>query len=144
MAEYDPDTHFLNSTLSRTAVQGTAFHEQSYTFDRVGNLTSRRVHGLQATPQEADTYGYDAANRLPTRNNTAIATYDCVGRIQWQAGVGDFTYAGTGGGVRPHAVTATSTGGHSVAYDANGRMTSRSVGQLTGAVTWTSFNVSVQ
>ncbi len=105
----------------------------SYTFDALGNLTSRNdvVNSL------TETFQYDAFNRLKQANidSVGIKTWDYngLGNITSKDGYTDYTY-GTAGS-RPHAVTAAR--GTTYAYDANGNMLSG--GGRT--ITWNSANL---
>ena len=129
--DYDPNTHWVTQIRSQKAALGGDFHRQSYGYDVFGNLTARQVHGFQST---ADTYGYDSAHRLKSRNGTNLVNYDGAGRITWKQNVGTYSYAG----IAPHAVT--SAGGRSMAYNANGSMTTRNLSGTQGSIDWTRFN----
>ncbi|HWK99409.1 MAG TPA: FG-GAP-like repeat-containing protein, partial [Parapedobacter sp.] len=98
------------------------------TFDLVGNLISRTrsVQASGALPAKtlAETFGYDALNRLTsiaaTGHATQTQTYDIAGNILNKTGVGSYTYGA--GNAGPHAVTAAGSATYS--YDVVGNMTS--------------------
>jgi YD repeat-containing protein len=98
----------------------------SFTWDEVGNLTSRANHLIGKT----ENFGYDALDRLTSAQvvgQTAVnVDYSASGRITQKSDVGSYTY---GSSAHPYAVTAA--GGASYGYDANGRMTSRGGKTLT-------------
>ncbi len=100
-----------------------------FTFDRLGNLTSRGDlnRGL------SESFGHDNLNRLTHVNGLPAASYDAKGNILTKAGMaGSYAYSGVGAG--PHAVT--SAGGVSYSYNGNGGMTLRGA----DSVNWTAFN----
>ncbi len=136
----------LASIKSGFSAGGVELQDLGYTFDNLGNLTSRtdayRTHQGAGSPTTAliETFGFDTLNRLVSRNGATIATYAANGNITWKrdvAGGGSgYTY-----GARPHAVTNAFN--YTMGYDANGLMASRTkTGQSTPwSFTWTRSNM---
>ena len=115
-----------------TTAGGAQRMDLAYSWDKVGNLTSRS--DLQQAKTEVFTY--DPLHRLETATlngtQTLSVNYSAAGRITSKSDVGSYTY---GNANKPYAVTAA--GGVSYGYDANGRMTSRG----GAAITWTSYDL---
>ncbi|MEX0941675.1 MAG: RHS repeat domain-containing protein [Pseudomonadales bacterium] len=116
---FDADTGHLNSIVSLSGV----LQDLAYSFDELGNLTSRS--DTTYTNNFTESYFYDALNRLTatssaTANNLTL-TYDAAGNIKTKSNLqSGATYHYGSSTVRPHAVT--SVGGISYSYDANGNM----------------------
>ena len=139
---FDPNTGLVQQIRAGVSDSVANF---SYTFDTIGNLTSR-----------ADTYQgytekfcYDVLNRVTnyavastcTGTGTKTVAYNDIGNITSKSDVGTYSYP-TPGSARPHAIssiTGTVNGvvNPSYTYDANGNMTA-GAGRT---VTWTSFNM---
>ncbi len=113
-----------------------ALQDLTYSWDKVGNLLSRKDWRQSGNPTEV--FDYDSLNRMTDADISGAATsslglqYDENGNIDVKddVGAGTWTYHAT----KKHAVT--SAGGNSYSYDANGNMTSRK----GDAITWTSYN----
>jgi RHS repeat-associated protein len=113
-----------------------ALQNLTYSWDKVGNLLSRKDWRQTGYPTEV--FDYDSLNRLTDADVSGAATfnlglqYDENGNIDVKddVGTGSWTYHAT----NKHAVT--SAGGSSYSYDANGNMTSRK----GDTITWTSYN----
>jgi RHS repeat-associated protein len=145
--DYDSDTGFLTAIKCRNASSASDdIQSQLYTFDRLGNITSRQ--DLRQIHLK-ETFVNDGLNRLTSStvessltNSVATAlTYDNQGNILTKTGVGDYSYGQ--GGAKPHAVTSVSSVSSVVnySYDANGNMCSRTVGTNDTLTTvWNSFN----
>jgi RHS repeat-associated protein len=148
------------ASIQGSATGGTPFEtqNQSYTFDKLGNLSTRTdaIAGIN------ETFGYDNLNRLTSASLTGGAgvvasggtltqgiSYDAIGNIKTKTSnvagynIGTYSYNPSGtSSTRPHAVSAVTgsvngTTNPSYGYDANGNLE-------TGAgktVTWTTFNM---
>lgn len=129
---YEAETGRLKTLQAGT---GNAVQNLSYVYDSIGNLTSRSdgVTGGAGT----ESFGYDALNRLTTRNGATYVSYDELGNITWKSDVGNYSYPAAGQ-PRPHAVTQA--GSTAYGYDANGNMASRA----GRSITWTSYNLPYQ
>ncbi len=106
-----------------------------YTWDAVGNLTSRTDH-LQSGLSES--FSYDALNRMTYASTTGgevmSLTYDSLGNISSKSDVGNYQYDPN----RPHQLTeVTGTRAATFTYDENGNQLTSSNGRT---VTWSSFN----
>jgi RHS repeat-associated protein len=120
----------------------SATQNLSYTWDRVGNLTSRRDNNQGIS----ETFGYDAMYRLTSvqRNGVTTATmvYDAagIGNVASKSDVGTYDYSTPQAGCtyytnpQPHAVRKVGTTIY--CYDANGNMVSRAGATLS----YSSFN----
>jgi RHS repeat-associated protein len=134
---YDPNTGYLLG-IQTGAGGGTAVQNLGYTFDALGNLTSRTDNN-QGSLTEQFRYDEDGLglNRLTSVTGPSPKTYAYYpnGNIQSKSDVGTYTYPTNG--VQPHAVSSIAgTLNTSFTYDANGNM-------LTGngkTITYTSFN----
>jgi RHS repeat-associated protein len=136
---YYPDTGRLQRSLATTS-SGSSVQDLSFTYDYLGNVTSRNELINQTTGATLlENFSYDNLNRLTSVSspNSKTITYDELGNIITKSDVGTYTY-GTGSPGSPlHAVMST-TGAttFSFTYDNNGNM-------LTGngrTATWASFN----
>jgi RHS repeat-associated protein len=109
---------------------GSSVQNLNYTWDRVGNLTSRN----DAIQSLTEAFAYDNLHRLSssTLNGSTNLTmgYDQYGNITSKSDVGSYTY----GTSRIHAVTAA--GSNSYAYDANGNIQTKN----GASITWTASN----
>jgi RHS repeat-associated protein len=112
---------------------GAGILNQSYAYNRVGNLTQRQDGNAGLT----ENFYYDNLHRLDysTLNGTTNLdiSYDETGNIKSRSDVGggaSWVY----GAAQKHAVS--SAGGVNYAYDDNGNMTSRA----GASITWTSYN----
>ncbi len=122
---------------------GLTLRDMTYTFDAVGNVTSR-VDAMQNDIQE--NFDYDALDRLSSSSisfGASSVTYtpksyefDALGNITNKSDVGSYSYSGCGG--RPHAVC--SAGATAYSYDANGSMIRAAVGGRVTNITYTPFN----
>jgi len=113
-----------------TNAAATTVQSNSFTWDTIGNLTSRS----DAVTGMSETFGYDNLNRLTSVTGPTPMTlaYDALGNITNKSGVGAYQYNYA---FQPHAVIKTG-GTIPYAYDANGNM-------LSGggrSYTWMSFN----
>ncbi|MDX2188017.1 MAG: RHS repeat-associated core domain-containing protein [Opitutaceae bacterium] len=114
----------------------------SFTWDGLGNLTSRTDPATVGSGPTTETFGYDNLNRLEKQNGAIVARYQSNGNVSAKAGVGipvdsaDFDYHAA----RPHAVKTAR--GYTFTYDVNGNLISRThttAGDL--AVTWSGFDM---
>ncbi|NJP43383.1 RHS repeat-associated core domain-containing protein [Streptomyces sp. PRB2-1] len=127
-----------------------------YGYDQASNLTS--VTDLTQAPAQNQCYQYDALQRLGAAWTTAAGcanglsgadtsgpdpyrlayTYDAVGdmaSVADAAGTVTYTYPAPGpAAIRPHAVSAV--GADSYGYDADGRLTSRTVAGTPATLAW--------
>lgn len=104
----------------------------STTFDALGNLLSRSD---SASNQPAQTFGYDALNRLTTQDGANIATYDPAGNLQTRNS-GAYTY-------QPGTHRVSAANGYAFHYDANGNVDNLS-GANAKTLTYTPFNLPSQ
>ncbi len=142
----------LATIKSGFSAGANTLQDLAYTFDNLGNLTSRtdgyRTHQGTGSPTTAlsETFEYDNLNRLVSRNGAAIATYSANGNILWKKDVNGVTsdyYYGPRNGLQagPHAVSEAFD--YKIGYDANGLMATRTkTGQATPwSFTWTRSNM---
>ncbi|MEQ1593262.1 MAG: RHS repeat-associated core domain-containing protein [Thiobacillaceae bacterium] len=139
--------HIYEATTGRlTGIQANApnaalIHNQTYTWDSIGNLQTR-ADTLSGTGR-SETFQYDSLNRLTQANlslggitqTPVTATYDALGNLTSKSDYGAYTYDPT----QIHAVSKVSLGtvDRLYTYDANGN-------QLTGpgrTLTWTGWNM---
>ena len=94
---------------------GTALQDTRYTWDAVGNMSTRQ----DVLASETETFGYDFLDRLTSVSGaySQSYSYNQIGNITSMNGA-SYTY-----GTKPHAVTAV--GSTAYTYDANGNMTTR-------------------
>lgn len=116
--------------LAILAGAGNGVQNLAYTYDSIGNVTSR----ADANQSLAETFGYDSLNRLTasTVNSGGAGivgktyAYNAIGNIASRSDLGSYTYPASGGGsVRPHAVSRVDlTGGgyRTYAYDGDGNI----------------------
>lgn len=120
-----PDWIRTGPSGSSTGVQNLA-----YTWDKVGNLSSRQDLNQSLT----ETFFYDNLHRLDysqlNGSTNLDLSYDATGNITYKSDVGNYLYSSS----RLHAVTAA--GGNSYSYDANGNLQAKN----GAAVTWTASN----
>jgi len=141
-------------TAGLTAGLGTATDvlNQSYVWDSINNLASRRdVNGDGSGPVD-ESFSYDGLNRLTQYMVTAAAIsgssrqvnlqYNALGSLLYKSDVGAYTYAPSGAGaVRPHAlVSVTGASSTNYTYDANGNLSTASGGKYR-TLSYTSFNL---
>lgn len=131
---FDAVTGWLN-TIQSGVSGGTGLQNQSYAYDKVGNVTQRQENTLGLT----ENFYYDNLYRLDYSQLGGVTnldlTYDAMGNITNRTDVnGNATW--TYDGSRKHAVASTGSGGVTYSYDNNGNMTSRA-GQT---ISWSSFN----
>ncbi|WP_315770063.1 MULTISPECIES: RHS repeat-associated core domain-containing protein [unclassified Bradyrhizobium] len=133
---FDPLTGRLTSIATGTS---GAVQNQSFGYDRLGNLTSRS----DVNTNVSESFVYDALNRLTT-STTNVATaplvktfaYSPIGNILSKSDVGTYSYPAAGR-PRPHAVSGVSgTISASFSYDANGNQTAG----LGRSIVYTSYN----
>ncbi|MEO8018728.1 MAG: FG-GAP-like repeat-containing protein [Pseudomonadota bacterium] len=120
----------------------SATQNLTYTWDRVGNLTSRRDNNQGI----AETFGYDAIYRLTSVQRNGVTTttmaYDTagIGNVVSKSDAGAYDYSTPQSGCtyysnsQPHAVRKVGTSIY--CYDANGNMVSRAGATLS----YSSFN----
>lgn len=120
---YDPAT--LHET-ALTAGTSNGVMNQTYTYDAVGNVTTR-VDALAGT---SEAFTYDSLNRLTQDALTKTAsctsscttdvnvTYDALGDITDKSDVGAYTY-----GDPNHVHAVTEAGSNTYSYDADGNLT---------------------
>jgi RHS repeat-associated protein len=115
--------------------------DQRYTYDKVGNLSSR----VEGTTGVVEAFAYDLLNRLTQHQlqsasdagaaRTVNVKYNALGNVIEKSDVGGYTYNAA---ARPHAVQ--SAGGTNYLYDPNGNILSSSGMQVRNH-TWTDFNL---
>ncbi|MGJ4946763.1 RHS repeat domain-containing protein [Bradyrhizobium sp. HKCCYLS20291] len=133
---FDPLTGRLTSIATGTS---GAVQNQSFGYDRLGNLTSRS----DANTNVSETFAYDALSRLTTSTTNVAAAplvktfaYSPIGNILTKSDVGTYAYPAAGQPL-PHAVTGVSgTISATFSYDANGNQTSG----LGRSIVYTSYN----
>lgn len=100
-SEFDYNTGWLERTYAHKD-QDTLQHF-SYTFDLIGNLTSRADDKFKLS----EAFTYDELNRLTdalVEGSTALEMqYDAIGNITFKSDVGSYSYGENGAG--PHAVS---------------------------------------
>src|SRR5581483_281526 len=150
---FDAVTGWLGS-LTAGHGGGAALQNNSFLFDKVGNLIQRQDGNRGLT----ENLVYDALNRLKQSTLNGVTnlsmTFDSTGNMltsQLEGGsvnTNDFQTHQPGctyyANAQPHAIhssTSTDSGVTSYCYDANGNGTAELVGGSTfGASTWTSYN----
>jgi len=123
--------------LDTITTAGGTVQNLDVTYNRFGNLVDRiDIPNGIATGGAKETYGYDAMNRLTTRNGATFASYDAIGNLKTLVGSG---WGGTGLGTNVYtydtdckrllsvtnAVTpenARALGSCIAGYDANGNV----------------------
>ena len=122
----------LGIESGRSSAKG--LQDLAYDWDRLGSLKSRTSGEGESAVVE--TFGYDGLNRLTSRRVGAgparSATYDGYGNVRSRTGTGTYAYgADSGASGRPHAVASVTGNGVTTthAYDANGSLTSSSDGR---------------
>jgi len=141
-----------------SSVSGTTtIQNQSYSYDRVGNITQR----VDAVKSITETLMYDNLNRLidVSGPNLPGRTFDNdeIGNITYKTDVGAYTYPSSGSSsVRPHAVTSVAYSGTAnsitanYGYDNNGNLytasgtiypASGSAASFSRTLTYLSFNL---
>jgi RHS repeat-associated protein len=128
---FDPNTGLLQQTEAGTSGSPSSIGTWNYTFDTIGNLTSRADSAESFT----ENFCYDGLNRLQyyafgsscTSSGSKTVGYDALGNITSKSNVGTYSYP-TPGTAQPHAVssiTGTVNGvvNPTYTYDANGNMT---------------------
>ena len=123
---YSARRGWLTSTRTANSGGGTLL-QITYTRDAAGRITTLTT--IPSSRNESWTYSYDDLDRLRTATNTSDSTqnrsytYDSAGNMLSNSGLGSYTYPTQGAtAVRPHAMTKI--GAASIAYDANGNLTS--------------------
>ena len=144
---YTTDTGQLTEIKTGLLSGLLAVQQIEFEFDVLGNLIKRHnTGGGTASGNDVEeSFCYDALNRLvATATDGALCSasnpdisYDSHGNITHKAGVGSYSYGANGAG--PHAVT--SAGGNTYNYDANGNMTSDSLGRT---ITYSPFDKAVR
>lgn len=120
---YDDARGWQDSVQATVLAGATVLQDLSFSFDAVGNLTSRTDASRKAGggyKNATENFGYDDLNRLLTVTGAGpnlTMTYDATGNITNKTGVGSYSYNST----QPHAVD--SAGGTSYSYNGNGSMT---------------------
>jgi len=130
----DDVTGWVSAQTSGVGVS-TALQNESYLFDKVGNVTQRQNNNAGLN----ENFFYDNLHRLDHSTlggvqNLAL-TYDATGNITSRSDVAasaTWTYDP----VKKHAVTQAGSSAYTYSYDANGNAVSRN----GYTVTWTSFN----
>lgn len=128
------------------AGSGNSIQDWHYDWDTNGNTTLREnlISGL--TYSEDSTY--DKLNRVNVTtltiqgtSTTKNANYDALGNLQFQNGVGTYTYDPAN---KPHAVRGTTSGARAYDYDANGNMAYGDGSAGRRDYHWTSYNLPDQ
>ena len=117
--------------LGRVNVITTSGGVQSgmYSFDAIGNLLSRNDPAAGV----AESFQYDALNRLTHVNSVQRTFYDALGNITSKEGVGSYVYT-------PGTHRVQSAGGNTYSYDSNGNVHTIS-GASPAALSYTAFNL---
>ncbi|MGH1353269.1 MAG: RHS repeat domain-containing protein, partial [Methyloligellaceae bacterium] len=128
---FTPENGRLSGIYS--SKNGTSVQNLSFTFDALGNLTSRENNDLN----QQESFVYDTLNRVTDVNTTVggtttttTMTYGPTGNILSKSDVGTYTYGQVHGSCAsgfagPHALTTVAgTKNATYCYDANGNMTS--------------------
>lgn len=160
---YDRVNLLVKEIKSGTPSLGTGTQNLAYTWDKVGNLTTRQDKNQSGTPTYlTEVFTYDALNRLDvvTRNGTVTQNmgYGPDGNISTKTMpdgyLTSYNYATSG---KPHAVSSTSysydcncsncgggcsscTNTTSYGYDAAGNLLTRSGYAGNRWLTWTAFS----
>lgn len=131
---FDPITGWVNSIQSGLN-GGTGVQNESYLFDKAGNVTQRQNNTLGLT----EDFYYDNLYRLDySKLNGATnldVMYDAMGRITKRTDVASnaaWTYHAT----KLHAVTQAGSSAYTYTYDNNGNAITRN-GQ---SITWNKYN----
>lgn len=133
---FDAVTGWLSSVQSGVG-GGAALQNESYLFDRVGNVTQRQENNLGLT----ENFYYDDLHRLDYSALNGVAnldlSYDAMGNILNRSDVADgaaWTYHST----KKHAVLQAGSASitYTYTYDANGNAQTRN----GYGITWTSYN----
>lgn len=131
---YDAVTGLLNSIQSGMG-GGTGIQNESYLWDKAGNLTQRQNNTLGLT----ESFYYDNLYRLDYSQLNGVTnldlTYDALGRITNRSDVASnatWTYHST----KKHAVTQAGSASYTYTYDNNGNAITRN-GQ---SLTWSKYN----
>jgi len=128
-------TNLVTGSLAGTTLT-PLIQDLSFGYDGLGNLNARG----DALLSRSETYGYDGLNRLTHRGTDPIATYYDNGNIKTKVDVAgdvspsDYVYSAT----KPHAVT--SAWGHSMDYDGNGNLLTRTKGSEAWSLKWAGFD----
>jgi RHS repeat-associated protein len=128
---FDNNTQRLLQIGTTRDSDNSVIQNYTYGYDFVGNMTSRS----ETTQSVAESYSYDALDRLVSTTGPASKTYqyDDLGNIASKSDVpGYYYYPATG---KVHATI--SAGGTAYTYDANGNMATGGAKTFT----WTSFNM---
>ena len=114
----------LQQIKAGTSVSLTLLQDLRYTYDATGNIT--RTQDWKAASTEEEAYTYDALNRLTWASGAYNETYQYNGggNLTWNSAQGGAYYYSLS---KPHAVESTANGA-SYGYDANGNMTTRTIG----------------
>jgi RHS repeat-associated protein len=118
---YDPDRFWLTNV--NASYLGATFYNIAFGHNVRGEVTSRSNGTVAQKDNWA--YGYDDLRRLTVATNSANSawtqnfTYDALGRITSQTGIGAYTYPALGTG--PQHAPAT-VGGSPHEYDGNGNL----------------------
>jgi len=125
----------IDTIKTGTTGNPTLIQNANYDIDSFGNLVSRidTPNGLTITA--AETYQYDALNRVTGKNGVAnsVATYDAIGNFASKAGqAGAYAYDATSKRLGSYA-------GRAYAYDGNGNVTGdglRTLGYTPWSLPW--------
>jgi len=136
---YNPETGRIEKQLTVHNSFSNPIQEIDYTWDDIGNLTTRANNsgrgtaGFTNAPLE-ESFCYDDLNRITGVDLSLSGScgapqmrYNSIGNITYKHDVGNYTYDEINAG--PHAVTKTSIGNISYDYDANGNLTSDGTGR---------------
>lgn len=142
--KYKPETSYLDTVqagvLSNTTLVA-GVQNDAYSFDALGNLTSRSQYFGSTSLTEA--FGYDALNRVTSANllnvSPKTAAYDELGNITSRSDIGTYSYANCGGTHRVCGVAGSLSANYT--YDANGNQLA---GRNNRSIVWTSYNYPLQ
>lgn len=123
------------STIQSGVGGGAGLQNESYLFDRLGNVTQRQNNNLGLT----ENFYYDNLYRLDysalNGGTNLDMAYDAMGNITSRsdiAGGATWTYHAT----KRHAVTQAGSSSYTYSYDANGNAQTRN----GHSISWTSYN----
>ena len=126
---FDQATNRVRTIMSGST-GGNEIQSLEYTWDGVGNLTSRTDHN-QGSLQES--FLYDGLDRLyqadlsnvvgaPGNHRNLDIDYSGMGNIDYKQGVGSYSYGGSGGPFAVNSISGNRSANYH--YDPNGSMTS--------------------
>lgn len=144
--EYEPQTGRMMKAQAGSGGASNVFAHR-YQWDSLNNLVVRTDSFGSSGGETADSFGYDAINRLvrytvsapPDLVRSVTMTYNAVGNILSRSDVGNYHYPASGG-KRPHAVTSVrGTLNADYSYDEVGNLVAANGGAYA-SIAYNSFN----